>query len=144
MKKYLIIIFIFLLTSSCRQSIDKEKVKREIVETEKQFEQMCKEKNIAEAFTFFADETAVIKRGNDSLIYGKVKIKNYYTNIIYKNAKVSWKPDFIDVSDCGNLAYSYGNYVWKISNDNTTSEFRGIYTTIWKRQLDNSWKYVWD
>ncbi|MBK8944314.1 MAG: nuclear transport factor 2 family protein [Ignavibacteriae bacterium] len=142
--KIIFLLIIALTTFACSKPIDKEKVKNEIVETEKLFEIMCKEKSIEEAFEFFADEKAVIKRGNDSLISGKENIKNFYGKELYKNAKVNWKPDFIDVSDCGNLAYSYGKYVWIISSDSSTTEYNGIYTTIWKRQSDKSWKYVWD
>ncbi len=142
---YLLVMFALIFSIACNQNVDKEIIKKEIEETEKQFEIMCREKSIAEAFAFFADEKAVIKRGNDSLISGKNNILNYYEKETYKKAKVNWKPDFIEVSDCGNLAYSYGKYSWIIINeDSTTSEFKGIYTTIWKRQTDKIWKYVWD
>jgi len=45
-------------------------------QTEKAFEKMASEKGLAEAFYYFADENAVIKRGNDSLIIGKENIRN--------------------------------------------------------------------
>jgi len=40
---------------------------------------MVSEKGLAEAFYFFADDNAVILRGNDSLNYSKENIKHYYT-----------------------------------------------------------------
>lgn len=106
---------------------------------------MCEEKGIAEAFYFFADDSAVIKRQNDTLVIGKVNIKKYYSNDFYKYASVKWAPEFIDVSEDGTLAYTYGKYVWK-SKDNAgnESEFTGVFHTVWKKQKDNSWKYVWD
>ena len=143
MKNLLLLIFTIFIFA-CNTNIDKNKIKAEIEETEKQFEIMCGEKSIADAFTFFADESAVIKRGNDSLISGKKNIFKYYTKDFYKNEKVKWKPDFIEVSQSGDLAYSYGKYIWKNSINDTIVEYKGIYTTIWKRQHDNSWKYVWD
>jgi hypothetical protein len=69
---------------------------------------MCAEKGIAEAFYFFADDSAVIKRQNDTLIIGQKKIKLYYSKPAYQNALVNWTPDFVDVSDDGTLANSYG------------------------------------
>ena len=115
------------------------------IQVEKSFEKMSAEKGIAEAFYFFADDSAVIKRENDTLIIGKENIKSYYSNPAYKNALVNWTPDFIDVSVNGNMAYTYGKYLWKIWNDTgNTTEYRGVFHTVWKKQKDNSWKYVWD
>jgi ketosteroid isomerase-like protein len=106
---------------------------------------MCAEKGIAEGFYFFADDSAVIKRQNDTLIIGKDNIKNYYANDFYKKASVLWTPDFIDVSDDGSMAYTYGKYIWTVNDDNgSVTEFKGVFHTVWKRQKDNSWKYVWD
>jgi ketosteroid isomerase-like protein len=124
--------------------VNKEKVKKEILQAEKDFEKMAADKSIAEAFYYFADENAVILRKNDSLIKGKEGIKNYYekTN---KNASVTWTPDFIEVSDCGTLGYTYGKYVWKVKDDKgDVTEYKGIFHTVWKKQKDNTWKYVWD
>ena len=133
------------LNTSCHHFSDKEKMIQEIFQTEKAFEKMASEKGIAEAFYYFADDKAVIKRENDTLIMGKENIKIYYDKKSNKNATVNWTPDFIDVSDCGTLGYTYGKYVWKIKNQNNELvEYKGIFHTIWKKQKDNTWKYVWD
>jgi ketosteroid isomerase-like protein len=134
-----------LMNVSCSNSTDKEEIKKEIYQAEKAFEKMTSEKGIAEAFYYFADENAVIKRGNDSLIIGKENIKFYYDKGNYTNATVNWTPDFIDVSNCGTLGYTYGKYVWKIQNtDGKTVEYKGVFHTVWKKQKDNTWRYVWD
>ena len=131
--------------TGCQQHMDKEKVKEEILQTEKAFEKMCADQGMQEAFYFFASDSAVIKRQNDTLIVGKENIKNYYSNPSFKMANVTWTPDFIDVSDCGDMAYSYGEYLWEIWSDaGDTAEFIGVFQTIWKKQSDGSWKYVWD
>ena len=106
---------------------------------------MTSEKGIAEAFYFYADQNAVIKRENDTLIKGNENIKRYYDAQTNKNAVVNWTADYIDVSDCGTLAYTYGKYSWNIKNeDGTVSTYKGIFHTVWKKQKDNRWKYVWD
>ena len=124
---------------------DIETLKQEIQKVEKDFEAMAAQKGIAEAFWFYADSNAVIKRNNDSLIHTKEGIKNFYSTAFYKTASVKWSPDFIDVSADGNMAYTYGKYLWQ-SKDSTGKplEFNGVFHTVWKRQADNSWKYVWD
>ncbi|NEU07612.1 nuclear transport factor 2 family protein [Flavihumibacter sp. R14] len=133
-----------LLITSCQHS-DKDEIKKEIFQAEKAFEKMAAEKGIAEAFYYFADEKAVIKRENDTLIIGKEDIKSYYNRNNSKDATVNWTPDFIDVSEEGTLAYTYGKYVWKIKNkEGSITEYKGIFHTVWKKQEDGDWKYVWD
>jgi ketosteroid isomerase-like protein len=143
MKTIIFISLIVLLITSCRH-VDKDRIKDEIFQAEKAFEMMAAEKGIAEAFHYFADEKAVIKRENDTLIIGKENIKKYYEKN-NKNATVNWTPDYIDVSDCETLGYTYGKYVWKIKNEQgLITEYKGVFHTVWKKQKDGSWKYVWD
>lgn len=133
-----------LIISSCKKSTDLEQIKQEIMATESSFQAMTYNKGIAEAFAFFADEKAVIKRENDTLIIGKEAIEHYYQSQNLTNTTVTWKPDFIEVSLDGTLAYTYGKYHWNISKNNTLKEYKGIFHTVWKRQDDGKWLYVWD
>jgi ketosteroid isomerase-like protein len=145
MKTNLVILFVIMLGISCGHTIDKETTKKMIFDTEKDFEKMAAEKGVAEAFYYFADDSAVINRGNDSLIKGREAIKNYYKRNRKDGATVNWTPDFVDVSDCGTLGYTYGRYTWKIK-DSADKEivYKGIFHTVWKKQKDNTWRYVWD
>jgi ketosteroid isomerase-like protein len=137
-----------LLHFSCTESpktADLETIKKEIVKAEKDFETMAGEKGVAEAFSHFADSNAVIKRQNDTLINGKDAIRNYYANPAYKNAVATWAPDFVDVSENGDMAYTYGKYTWEFKDSAMKSTiYQGVFHTVWKRQKDGSWKYVWD
>ena len=132
---------------SCNQppANNQEKFKNEIASAEAAFEKMASEKGIAEAFWFFADSNAVIKRDNDSLIHGKEGIRSFYSADYFKNATVKWSPDFIDVSETGDFGYTYGKYRWQSTDSSgKVNEATGIFHTVWKRQTDGSWKYVWD
>jgi len=145
MKSLLLTILLLFLSTLSNFAQKKEEVINEILQAEKAFELMTSEKGIAEAFYYFADENAVILRENDTLISGKENIKAYYEKKNPGNASVSWTPDFVDISDCGNLGYTYGKYLWRIHNEQgKTTEFKGVFHTVWKRQSDGTWKYVWD
>ncbi|MCU0457388.1 MAG: hypothetical protein MUE74_13925, partial [Bacteroidales bacterium] len=61
----------------------------------------------AGAFWYFADENAVILRGNDSLIKGRESIRNCYEKNLRPGVTLTWTPDFIGVSDCDNPGYNY-------------------------------------
>ena len=117
----------------------------EIFQAEKSFEQTAADKGIAEAFYIFADDSAVIKRAKDSLVFGKEAIRNFYSDSGFLQARVTWTPDFIHVSSDGTLGYTYGKYTWKMKGENgDTLVSHGHFHTVWKRQPDGSWKYVWD
>ena len=119
--------------------------KPEIIKVEKEFETAVSHKGLAEAFYDFADENAVIKRKNDTLINGKENIRKYYLGIKLNNAELTWTPDFVAVSGDGTLAWTYGAYTWKDKDtDGKTIESKGVFHTIWKMQSDGTWKYVWD
>ena len=152
MKKQLIILLPLSLLFSCtspdtrnKNNLRNDNAKLEIEKAEKDFEQMAADKGIAEAFYFFADSNATIKRQNDTLIHGKEPIKNFYSTPFYQKATVKWSPDFVQASESGDLGYTYGRYVWS-STDSTGKpiSFTGVFHTVWKRQDDGSWKYVWD
>jgi ketosteroid isomerase-like protein len=144
MKNALLILLSAILPIACKHADNLDVAKNEIIQTEKAFEKMASEKGLAEAFYYFADENAAIRRGNDSLIVGKENIRLYYNKNANPNAKLSWAPDFTAVSDCGTLGYTYGKYRYT-TQDTTgkTIEYKGIFHTVWKKE-NNSWRYVWD
>jgi ketosteroid isomerase-like protein len=148
-KNYLVApgLLLALLACSCNSGSGngQEKAKKEIAAAEKDFEKMAAEKGIAEAFSYFADSTAVIRGGNDSLIRGKEGIRNLFSAERFKNASVKWSPDFVEAASSGDLGYTYGKYSWQ-SKDSTgkVSESNGIFHTVWKKQKDGSWRFVWD
>ena len=149
MKNYKPIVLVFLASlfscNSDKKQDSEMKYKAEIMQVEKNFEKMVSEKGLAEGFYQFADPDAVIKRENDTLIIGKKNILHYYTNPKYKDASAKWTPDYVQVSENGDMAYTYGKYIWT-SKDFVGKEriSKGVFHTVWKKQNDGTWKYVWD
>jgi len=119
--------------------------REQIFKAENDFKNISQTKGIAIAFYTYADANAVIKRENDSLIHGKENIKKYYSSPKFEKAAVTWKPDFVEVSNDGTMAYTYGKYIWTTTDSlGKKKDFKGIFHTVWKKQKDGSWKYVWD
>ena len=140
-----IFLLLFLACEPQKELSDPAKLKQEIVDAEAAFAKMAADKGIAEAFYTFAAEDAVIKRQNDTLIMGRAAIRQYYNAPFYQSAKVEWKPDFVEVSTHGDLAYTYGKFTWS-SQDSTgkVNKIKGVFHTVCQRQADGNWKYVWD
>lgn len=148
MKKIILLFFIPILLLSCNSKIEiqsQETLKQEVSKTEDDFKNLSQSKGILEAFYTFADKNAVIKRENDTLIRGKENIKKYYSHPKFEKAFVTWKPDFVEVSKDGEMAYTYGKFSWTFTDSlGNKKDFKGLFHTVWKKQKDGSWKYVWD
>jgi ketosteroid isomerase-like protein len=99
---------------------------------------------MAAAFTRFAADDAVILR-SDSLVKGKAAIKQGYEKNNSENVRLTWNAEFVDVAASGDLAYTYGKYIYSVRDSTGKfTDYKGIFHTVWKRQSDGSWKFVWD
>lgn len=150
MKAHLLVIVpITLLFCSCQSKIKQgsgEKWKQEVFEAERRFAEMAGQEGISAAFIYYAADDAVIMRHN-KVYTGKSELMNYFDSQLSapKDEKLSWKPDFVDVSSSGDLAYTYGPFVYSYKDSSGNKvESRGIFHTVWKRQADGSWRFVWD
>ncbi|WP_183114754.1 YybH family protein [Flagellimonas pelagia] len=122
-----------------------ESWKREILATEKAFSELSEKEGVAKAFETYCANDVVMMR-NNKLVKGKDGLKAYFSHqTSSSNFKLSWKPDFVDVSSSGDLGYTYGKYQLTYK-DSTGAQVQntGIFHTVWKRQPDQSWKFVWD
>lgn len=143
-----LILLAALLLSACNQKANKatlETWKQEILAVEKEFMDMTKDHGLAAAFLYYAADTAVLKRGN-KLIIGKQAIaKNYEQQSRDTSIRLVWEPDFVDVSASGDMAYTYGEYTYSfIDSLGVKQASKGIFHTVWKRQSNGEWKYVFD
>lgn len=140
------LLFLFI---GCSSSANQEKIeswKKEIVDTEAAFAQLAASKGIQSAFTAYAADDAVLKR-SEKLIIGKPAIEIWLEQNRdgATGVKLSWSPDYVDVAASGDLGYTYGKYTIEVTDSlGNVKTDTGIFHTVWKRQADGSWKYVWD
>lgn len=144
---YMMALFCFGLSCSGNPSNpDPAHLKQEIIEVEKNFVDSVARLGVARAFYHFAADSAVLLRG-DKLIKGKVAMSRRFeeTAEFYENSSLVWEPEFVDVSSSGDLAYTYGSYVFTLVDSiGEEKSDTGIFHTVWKRQTDGQWKFVWD
>jgi hypothetical protein len=140
-----LIVLAFSTEAQTTNTADKNKVIGQIYQVEKSFQDDLNNIGVAYAFSHYAADSATIKRGNDSLIHTKEEIKRFYSSENYKKAKAYWKPDFVDVSNDGTMAYTYGRYSWNfMEGDKIIKTFSGVFHTVWKKLTNGEWRYVWD
>ncbi len=149
MKNYIkaVLVILTLGISACENSSDAKKMekwKAEIVAVEKEFNDMAQRDGLVKAFEFYAAEDGVIRR-KKKVIQGKAAITQWYKEDVRPNETLTWKPTFVDVSKSGDIAYTYGDFVFTYpdSTGNTKTN-TGIFHTVWKRQANGEWKFVWD
>lgn len=147
MKKPVYAIFIFAIAISCQtknRTVDLEKVKQEVIQVEYAFAQAAKENGVEAAFLEFAANDASINRGN-KIFKGKEEIQYYFNHSALTDVTLTWEPDFVDVSDDGTMAYTYGPYTFKAKDaEENPVNAEGLFHTVWKRQVDGSWRFVYD
>ncbi|GAA4282324.1 YybH family protein [Gaetbulibacter aestuarii] len=134
--------FMFLACDNGKKEQNIKQWKEEIAQTEKAFSTMAQDKGMNVAFLHFVADDGVLLR-NNTLVKGKADIKEYMKN---SNSKgLSWEPSFVEVSASGDLGYTYGNYIYKYQDSlGNEKSSKGIFHTVWKRQPDRTWKFVWD
>lgn len=136
-------ILLFGCTTASREG-DIKKWKDEVVATEKAFNDMAQEKGLVEAFAHFAAEDGVIRRSK-KIIQGKEEIRKWYEKDVRPNETLTWAPTFVDVSESGDLAWTYGDFTFTYYDSlGNEKQNQGIFHTVWKRQTDGAWRFVWD
>jgi ketosteroid isomerase-like protein len=139
---YLGLITLAVIITGCGSS--REQNIKEIRDTEAAFAIMAAEKGIPAAFAYYAADSGIVLR-HDSLIKGKIAILNHYKQWKFKDVQLQWSPDYVDVAESGELGYTYGRYHFSYRDSTgAITENRGVFHTVWKRQPDGSWRFVWD
>jgi ketosteroid isomerase-like protein len=85
------------------------------------------------AFPTYAPENEVLNQSNN-LIKGKETFEEYYENFKYLHVLPEWKPEFTDISSSGDVAYTYGRYLFEATDDSGQFiEDSGIFHTVLKK-----------
>ncbi len=114
-------------------------MKSELINADKAFSALCKEKGMNHAFLHYVAEDGVMLRPNSIPVVGKNKIKPLFQNDD-SNIEFTWEPLNAEVAKSGELGYTYGTY--EITSGN--SKQNGTYVSVWKKNALDEWKFVLD
>ena len=129
--KKIIVLFVFILSSflGCNREQNQISGTQEIFKAEENFNDYAQKHGIKEAFLQFADDSVVMNRSGN-IIKGKSAMKAYFDKQDLRKSKLTWKPDFAEISSSGDLAYTYGKFIYtvidSVGNSNSTE---GIFHT---------------
>ena len=140
----LLLVVLFVSCESGNSDNSKEKNKVEILRSERKFAEMAAKDGITKAFLYFAADDAVLNRENRR-IKGRDSIKAYLENETLTNIRIKWNPEFVDVAKSGDMGYTYGKFYFSaIDTSGQVISFKGPFHTVWKKQPDGTWRFVWD
>lgn len=125
-------------------------VTKAVVETELAFSAYSVENNIPEAFyRFIADDGMALSsagppRGKEVFARTAAAAKEKKETTAPK-ALLIWKPIYAHTAASGDMAYDYGPYEYTaVDAENNKKSFYGYFVTVWKKQADGNWKFVFD
>jgi ketosteroid isomerase-like protein len=134
----------FLCSSIVVLAADKEKLRAELERTEAEFFQRA----LAEGFNagmhaYMAEDGFIANSLTLTRDAHAARIAVEKSSTKSRNNVIRWKPLGADVSDSGDLGYTWGVAESGPGKDGPFKPY-GIYVTIWKRQADGKWKFVYD
>lgn len=136
---YLVLILTLSLMS-CGRSTSLIETCKTVLETDRAFSAYSQEHGMSASFYKYASPKAVMLRDNSYPIIGNEKIKNLLSSTEKNNHILTWEPQYADVSSSMDMAYTYGYYKYTTPD----STYRGCYVSIWKKDINNQWKFVLD
>ena len=132
---------IFIFSCGEEKTVEKKADKNELIAADLAFSKLSEEKGMKQAFIEYIDSNGVLLRPGEMPIIGANAI-DYLIQLSDTGFILSWRPDGGGISSSGDLGYTYGIYAMRPKSKDTT--IYGTYTSIWKRQKDNTWKFVLD
>lgn len=117
---------------------------REVVlRTDRDFAAASVRLGTAEAFALYAAADALLLPAAGEPVRGRDSVRRHLAAT--PGSTLTWVPVEAEVSQAGDLAWSWGTYELRAdSGTATTPQRKGKYLSIWRRQLDGSWKWVVD
>ena len=146
MNKSIFFIITVTMVAACKISNKKEPkadafAKMEMMNTDREFSNMSKEKGMKSAFIEYIDSNGVLLRPNRLPIAGADAI-DFLIQQNDTDYTLTWEPRNGAIAMSGELGYTYGIYALRPSIKDTV--IYGTYVSIWKKEKDGTWKFVLD
>jgi ketosteroid isomerase-like protein len=133
--------------AACFSGVDLEEEKLRILETDKEFSKYSMENSSSEAFYLYMDSDGTVLPQKGYPLVGKEAFGKLLTPKTEggSTSTLEWEPDSVEISQSGDLGYTFGRYESTVVNEQGEEiKTYGHYVTIWKKQPDGSWKFVFD
>jgi len=138
MKKILIAAFIFSSCGTKEANMSKQGAEQ-IMSADLAMSDMATKEGFYKALLYYADDSVIIPREGRLPMFGKIEVeKGWAGKPMIKD--LIWKPVKALASKSGDIGYSFGYAIYRGKDTTTYTN----YCTIWKKQKDGTWKFVYD
>jgi ketosteroid isomerase-like protein len=117
----------------------------EVLAADRAFAALAKARGARAAFSEYADADAILFRSGVGPVKGREAIGQVFADPPV--ATPEWAPEAAEIAASGDLAYSWGWFVWTPVADGPLAgkpPATGYYVSIWKKQRDGRWRWVVD
>src|SRR5271170_4836468 len=102
-------------------------------------------KDLDKAVSFYADDGMILPEKAPALKGNENIRKNWAPLLALPGPGLSWKTNSLEVARSGDIACETGAYVFVTTDKKgKSSDAKGKYVVVWKKQNDGSWKVVVD
>jgi uncharacterized protein (TIGR02246 family) len=102
-------------------------------------------KDLDKAVSFYGDGAVVMAPKAPAMHDIENIRKNWAEGFAMPGPGLSWHTTTVEVARSGELAYENGTYDFLMTGKNgKTSDYKGKYLVIWKKQADGAWKVAVD
>jgi ketosteroid isomerase-like protein len=128
------------LVSGCAPTFP-QKIKDDLVAADKAFSARSAKDGPKKAYLAYFDEDAKIL---NQYHLGQVGISDMFAQMP-PDAIITWEPSFVDVSNAGDIGYTWGRYTLTIPRVGPVGRpfmQMGYYSSVWKRSRLGQWRVV--
>jgi ketosteroid isomerase-like protein len=95
--------------------------------------------------SFLADNVSTL-RADQPVLRGKAAMQQEWKGLLEnKSNSLRWQPISAEISKSGDLGYTVGSYtITRTDNQGSAIVGTGKYLTVWRLQMDRSWKVEFD
>lgn len=114
-----------------------------LLKTDRDFAKLASEIGVRAAFDYYmADDARIYAAGIEPRV-GRASIISLFPQ--NDKGTLEWEPYYSDIAASGDLGYTLGKYkATHIDESGKSSISYGNYVTVWKKQSDGEWKFVFD
>jgi uncharacterized protein (TIGR02246 family) len=102
-------------------------------------------KDLDKAVSFYAADALILPDRAPALKGNENIRKNWAPLLVLPGPGLSWQTDSLDIARSGDLAYETGAYNFVTTDkQGKSTDYKGKYLVIWKKQSNGSWKVAVD
>lgn len=132
--------FLLLGIGLCHAQEFSDKDLQSLVDAERTFSRMAKEKNTRDAFIAFFNDDVITSAPGKGPIKGKKHLEEQPPNETW----LYWYPVYSDIAASGDFGYNTGPWEFRPKRTDETPVAFGEFVSIWKKNAQGEWKVAVD